>query len=322
MSRGQLCKLLLLIQQQLRNDVPIMAQLPANLQQIEVFLRLVETGSFTGAARTLNQHKSRISRSLQQLEANLGVTLFFRTTRRLQLTEVGQRLFDRLKKNYEDLNQSFQDIASVPGEVTGSLRITAPDDIGFYLINPAMIEFRKNHPQLNLDLRYTQEKLDLVKDSIDLALRIGPLRESTFKSRKLMDLEFVIVAAPKFLDRRPALHQVEQILDMPFVTFSPMRTFELHSFKKTGVKKKIQLKSDLSCNHFPAVKEMALAGLGLALLPRYLCLDELEKGELVVVLRDWYLHPPSVFMLFPYRNELPEHVQVLKEFLLHRFRHQ
>src|SRR5207253_8088426 len=156
-----------------------------DLNQILIFIKVVETGSFTKAAELLKQPKSRISRRLAALEKSLGTQLIYRTTRQMQLTETGKDYFRRCSPLIQDLENANNAMTTHAEEISGVLRITAPEDYGKMILAPLIDDFIKKHPKVKAEVILSGAYLDLVQESIDIAIRIGNLKDASMKSKRV-----------------------------------------------------------------------------------------------------------------------------------------
>src|SRR5689334_9657853 len=175
-----------------------------DLNDIVVFTKVVETKSFTGAADALGLPKSTVSRKLAQLEERLGVRLVQRTTRKLALTDIGEAYYERASRIVADIAAAEQVVTDMQSTPRGRLKITAPIDLSTKYLGGIIAEFVATHPDVNVELDATDRIVDLIEEGFDVAVRFGPLPESTLIARKLAPVAGVLCASPAYLARRPA----------------------------------------------------------------------------------------------------------------------
>ena len=294
------------------------------LSNLHLFGEIVRRGSFAAVARDRGLDPSSVSRAIATLEAELGLRLFHRTTRRLALTEAGTVYFRRIEPLLEELEGARQMAADMSERPQGTLRILAP--VSFALLNvvPHLPELARRHPDLHFDLRLTDALLDLLEERIDVAIRLGPLQDSRLVARRLAPMRSCICASPEYLARngRPqnpadlAQHQC-LLLDMPgFSNRWKLRNpaGELHEVEVAG---------RLTTSNAIALKEWALDGMGILLQARWIVGRELRQGTLV----DLFPHHEvtaatfdnSAWLLYPSRAYMPLKVRVVLDFLLELF---
>ena len=170
-----------------------------DLNQIQTFVKLAQAGSFTKAAQILRQPKSRVSRRLAALEKELGVQLIYRTTRQFQLTETGRAFYEKAQGLIAGLEALSAEVSDTTTQIAGVIRITASDDMGVKYLPPILDEFSRLHPQIQFDVVLTQSYVDLVKESIDVALRIGHLKDSSLRAKKVGSLKNIFIACFIFI---------------------------------------------------------------------------------------------------------------------------
>jgi DNA-binding transcriptional LysR family regulator len=172
-----------------------------NLNDLSLFIRVVETGSFTAAADSLNVQKSTISRRIAQLEDTLGIRLIQRTTRKLKLTPEGEELFNRAQPLVDDLEAVQDDISASKTELRGRLRLTMPTEIGVFMMNEVITSFMQTYPKLEVDVELSTRTVDLIEEGVDLALRLGPLPNSSLIARHIAGLHRGLFATPEYLEQ-------------------------------------------------------------------------------------------------------------------------
>jgi DNA-binding transcriptional LysR family regulator len=290
-----------------------------DLNQLELFHEVVKSGSFSKAASRLGMPKSRVSRHMARLEHDLGVALIYRTTRQFRLTQAGTDLFQRTSPLLAELKSNFESVSQGAEEVAGLIKVTVPEDIGSELMAAICHDFLLLHPRVELGIHASNQLVDLVKESIDVALRIGPTRDSSMIRRKLGNVGLILVAAPDFLARNGTPTRLEQLEALPFLSFSP------HGQRRTTLKltngrdrKSVQLESRFWCNNFFVLRSLASEGSGFTAIPAFLARDMFAKGSLVPVMKDWTVESNPVQILIPSQKDVPFRIRAFVDFLAER----
>ncbi|MCA9676108.1 MAG: LysR family transcriptional regulator [Kofleriaceae bacterium] len=270
-----------------------------DLNEIVVFVQVVEAGSLTAAARALRLPKSTVSRKLAQLEARLGARLLQRTTRKLGLTEAGDAYYDRVRGIVAEIDDADRAVADLQDAARGLLRVTAPIDVGGVLLGSLCAELLRDHPELQLELLLTDAVLDLVEHRIDVAIRFGPLPDSSLVARRLGPVRMVPCAAPGYLARRGRLTDPDQLADHDVVSFAPaprMRTWSLTGKRGVvAVTPAPRLSADSLFTALAAVEAEA----GIALLPDFALHEALAAGRIERVLTPWCGPISELFAVYP-----------------------
>lgn len=289
-----------------------------DLNQIRTFVRLVKTGSFTKTAQLMHQPKSRISRKLAALEKDLGVQLIYRTTRQFQLTETGRQFYERAQGLIEGLENLSNEVSEATAEVSGLIKVTAPDDMGVKNLPPLLDEFSKIYPLVFFELQLSQAYIDLVKESVDVAIRVGTLKDSSLRARKVGSVKNIFVATPGFLERYRSWEEVSQLSHLPFVGMSG-RGIEV---VRSSDSKKIDIKPNyvFRANNPGALVEFALLGKGLAFVPEFLCVDHLRSGRLIHVHKNLRGPEVPINIVTPDQKEVPLKIKKFTEFIAKRLK--
>lgn len=291
-----------------------------DLNHVRAFVKLVQMGSVTKAAEYLKQPKSRLSRHLASLEKELGVQLIYRTTRQFQLTETGRIYYERCKGLVEGLESVAVEMSESSAEVSGWIRITAADDLGVNYLPKVLDEFSKLYPRICFDVILSQAYVDLVKESVDVALRIGQLRDSSLRARRIGYLRNIFVASPGFLERYKNLDNIEEVSRVPVVAMSPGNKVEV--LRAGDARQKLILRLDpVAIGNNPAlVAQLALQGKGLGFLPEFLCRPYLKDGRLVHLFKSWQSAEVPFNVVTPNQKEVPLRVKKFTEFAAKRLK--
>ncbi|WP_020410772.1 LysR family transcriptional regulator [Hahella ganghwensis] len=270
-----------------------------DLRAMAVFARTVEYGSFRRAARELQLSPSVVSHHISQLEKRLGVALLYRSTRQLTLTDPGQRLFISSKQMLEAAQSGLNDLQVSQEEVSGTLKLTLPFMLARHSITGYIAAFASQYPKVSLNLNYSDHPQNLIKEGIDLAVRIGPLKDSSLKSKKLFDMTRVLVASEKYIDSRASPKQPEDLNDWEWIglaTRSGKKELQ-HPKKKKPVN--IDITPRITADSMDAVYQLCLSGLGLCTPPEFMVKQALGQGVLKTVLAPWHPTSLGVYAVWP-----------------------
>lgn len=269
-----------------------------HLRALAVFAKTVEHGSFRLAAKELKLSPSVVSHHISQLEAQLGVALLYRSTRQLSLTRDGERLIGAARTMVETAEAGLNDILDQSAGLSGRLRITAPAVLARSPVTERIAQFVSAHPGVHLSIDYTEVARDIIADGIDVAIRMGWLRDSALKARKLYDVERVVLAARTYLKTRAAPASPKDLEGWDWLDLTPV---PLRPVFRNASRQRVTLRPSprLSANSATALYQLSLGGAGLAILPRYLAEAELHTGEMQVVLPDWRVDAIGVYAMRP-----------------------
>jgi len=292
------------------------------LDEMETFVRVVEAGSLTAAARRMGVAKSAVSRRLRDLEARLGVQLLRRTTRRITVTASGQDYYRRCQRILADVDEAEAAVSDVHGRLSGTLRVAAPLSFGVAYLQPAVAEFQQQHPGVLFDLDLNDRRVDLLAEGFDLGLRIAPLPlpDSTLVARLLASIPHVVSASPDYLARRGMPTAPEAIARHDCLVYSDTADpDQWRCVDRDGREHRLRLQPRMRANNGDFLREMACAGHGLTLQPRFLVHDALAAGRLRAVLDDCDWSGVGLFALYPQTRHLSARVRAFIDFLADYF---
>ena len=292
---------------------------------IRTFVAIVENGSITAAADKLGLGKSGLSQQLRQLEAILGVKLLTRTTRKQSLTPIGERYFRQCKEIQILAIQSHEDIDTFLQEPSGRLRITAPHAAMRTKIAPAISSLLAAFPKITPDIIIDDQRLDLIENNIDVAITVGDLPDSDYKSLKIGDLTDILCISPIYLQHENLTPEIlldpKQVSRCRYIAHAWQgKNIKLDLVSNTSKRKmKIEVSPTISANNLTAVKALALEGLGLAYLPDFVIEDEIDDGALIRVLPKYAGHTLNIHAVHPYGQYMPlaarTFIEILKQAL-------
>lgn len=285
-----------------------------DLNRVHAFVRVVEDGSFTAAARRLGLPKSSVSRSVTALERELGVRLLQRTTRALHLTDAGRTWFQQVRPALASLADSTASVRSLGTEPRGRVRVSCPPDGGELLL-PLVKRFRRKYPAVDLDLSFTARHVDLVAEGFDLAVRAGELKDSSLVVRKIQNTDLGLYAAPSYLRRAGTPRSLEELKRHACLTMSApsgRTTWTLSG--PTGEPTSVEVQSAISADSMPFLVRAAAEGLGIAMLPEVVVAGAPEA--LVRVLPALRRVGIGLNVVSPSRGYEPRAVALFKEELI------
>ncbi|WP_175713131.1 LysR family transcriptional regulator [Burkholderia ambifaria] len=292
-----------------------------DFESIRIFLRVVERGSFTAASVQLDMPLSRVSRKVKQLEDDLGVQLLYRTTRRVSVTEGGRDYYERCLRAEEVLLDADRQARALRTDPEGTLRVLVPYSIGLFELEPALAEFHRRYPRVQLVLIYDNSPLDLVEHGFDVALRAGMLTDSGYVARSLGWSHAKLAASPAYLERagRPQTpHELAQHDILYVGRDAPGLTLRLTN--AAGDVADVPIRPVLISNESITVLRQAASGGGIALISTHYIARRLEKNELEIVLPDWHrTDDVELHALYPRRATLDSKVRIFVEFLTEVF---
>lgn len=276
------------------------------------FLAVAETGSFTKAAEILMTPKSNVSRKITNLEDQLDVRLLERTTRRLNLTEAGRVYVQhcmRVKEEIDGAKLSLEALTSTPA---GTLRICTTVGVGQFLLAQKLIEFQQAFCKVNLDIQLTNRRVDLIEEGIDVAFRIGQSQDSTLISRRLCTIQMHLYAAPKYLEEFGEPNDDTTMIGHKALYMS-QQGGQPHWPKYEDAP--LPINPNMKCNDFNILYQAAKAGNGIALLPDYMCGEDVAQNTMVQVSPGEFGREVDIFAIYPSRKGKLPKLEALLQFL-------
>lgn len=262
--------------------------------QIALFVSVVEAGSLSEAARRLNVAKSNLSRALSALEVSVGSQLIYRNTRHFHPTEAGLQFYNQCKGPLFEIKMAGESIRQNASALKGKFTITMAVDVAHTIMPPIIADFAKAYPKLDLDIRGEDRLVDLVGEGVDLALRMGAMKDSNLKALKISDVSLILVSTNAYLNSMGKIRSEAQLADHRMIVFAKRYEKAFTLSKRGGRPIKIKTGDVLLANNPLIAKSFCLQGNGVAFLPDIICYDELKSGALVRVLPE-LATPPSPF---------------------------
>ena len=292
------------------------------LSSLQVFVKVVQTGSFTRAADALHSQKAHLSRVVSQLENELGVRLLERTTRSLSLTEIGREFFERAIGILASVDDAQRAVQRALGEPRGTLRITCGVEFGMIAVNGWITTFLQRYPQLKVDADFTSRVVDIVHEGFDLAIRIGNLSDSTLAARKIGELHYGLYASPDYLKRRGDPEQPQDLASHEVLAFTGghfQGGWDLHQAEQVV---RVGFEPRLKASNVFVVRDAAIAGLGVARLPKVVAADGVASGKLKSVLPIWTFAAVPVHAVFASARYLTPKVRAFIDLAVETMRNE
>jgi len=279
-----------------------------DLDGIAIFVKVLQVGSFSQAAKLLGMPNSTVSAKVSALEKRLGVTLLQRTTRKLRATQAGEAYFQRSVRALEELQAAENELETGRAEPKGLLRLTAPVEIGHSLLPALVHAFLKKHPRMEVELIVTNGVLDLVVDGIDLAIRAGPLKDSRLIARRFDLGDFGLWASPDYLERHAEPRHPKELAQHNCLRFS---RFKDDGFRLTHGRENFNVAvfGQLMADDFETLRSLAILGEGIAFLPSFLCSEDTKQDKLTRVLPKWRGDKVSLSLVYPAQRFVPTKVR-------------
>ena len=293
-------------------------------KSLKLLVNAAKLGSFAAVARKLDIDPSSVSRTISSLEENLGLRLFQRTTRQLELTEAGEIYLNRITPLLNEFDYALNEAHKVSKEPGGNLRMTASISFGQICLLPHLKEFNRLYPDIKIELQLTDSVVDLVAGGIDLACRLSPKLNSELIGTRLFDTRYYVCVSPDYFNTMPKVNSPEDLEQHKCLVFTLPDYRSQWIFKDTdSTQTKVQINSDVSISSALALKECALNGMGPALLAGWLVEPELKSGKLISLLEQYEVSAEdfntSVWLLYPSRNFLPMKTRAMIDFLKTKF---
>ncbi len=289
-------------------------------ENMNVFIRVVEAGSISAAADKLGVAKSAVSRRLKELEAHLGVELFHRTTRRMKLTDSGRTFYQQSVRILDDVHEAELATSQAHGTLKGSLKIALPSSFGTMHMGSAINEFLQLHPQIEFELDFNDREIDLIQEGFDLAIRIANLPDSSLIARHLAPIEFVLCASPAYLKARGVPQLPDELSQHQCLVYSLLRDRDhWHLSNRDNKKISIKIHPYLKANTGEFLKEAAVKGQGIILVPSFIAYKEIKSGALLPLLQEYQLAKLNAYAIYPQTRHLSQRVRTFVDFMVKRY---
>jgi DNA-binding transcriptional LysR family regulator len=280
-----------------------------------IFFHVVDTQSFSGAARQLGIARSAVSRHVSLLEKGIGARLLNRTTRRLSLTEAGRTYFESCARIVAEVQLASRRVGQLHDEPQGTLKVAAPISLGNRLIVSLVREFMQRHPAVNVELLLDDQAIDMVRDGIDVSIRIGWLQDSNLVARKLGDWPRILCASPDYLERSGHPESPSDLAGHEWIIFTLLPSPYHWTFTRNKRQERIQVKGRFRTNNADAVHESLLAGAGIGAQVSFLVQDDIKAGRLVQLLPDYDCGCAGMYAVFQDRRYQEAKVRLFIDYI-------
>ncbi|MCW8863468.1 MAG: LysR substrate-binding domain-containing protein [Colwellia sp.] len=284
------------------------------VNELFLFVLVVEARSFNKAAEIAGISTPALSKKISKLEKDLCVQLLYRTTRRLSLTEAGETLYQHAKNINQQVNEAVGAVSNFSEKISGEIKLSVPTISGELLLAEIVAEFCHQHPEISVDIRLENEFADLVKEGLDLAIRTGDLEDSTLIAKPLIVSHWIVCCSPSYIEKFGRPEHIEDLLTHNCLAYTGQaKGSHDWRFEKDSVEKNIRISGNFATNNAQALRKAALAGYGIAYVPRCSVYEDLQVGKLVSILADYKPRALGVYAVYSYTRHLPAKIRLLIE---------
>lgn len=289
------------------------------LEDMAMFVRIVDSGSITKAAEQLGIAKSAVSRRLKELEIRLNSQLLSRTTRKSNLTAAGEQYYRRANSILSEVDALNEQISGAPARIEGTLKMTAPLSFGLMHLSEVIDDYISQHPGLSFELDFSDRHIDLVEEGYELAIRIGELQDSSYQAKRLAPIRFVLCASPEYLSKMGTPEVAEELERHEFLQYSLSRHSTLDLTDAQGKKHTIATNSKIKATNGEFLVDMAVKGHGIIFIPTFIAYKMLARGKLVPLLQHYELSTLNAYAVYPRNRFLSQRCRYLIDFIAKRF---
>lgn len=276
---------------------------------MNMFVRVVETGSFSAVAKEINSTQPTISKNVAELESWLGAKLLNRSTRSLRLTETGTDYYERCVAILQDVEEAEQIVGQLQTQPKGLVRVSAAVAFGRLHIVPRLTGFFERYPDIKVDVRLNDRVVDLVEEGVDVAFRMGDLPDSSLIAKKLCTSPIVTVASPEYLKRNGIPQHPRDLKDHNFLFYSDGASRQEIAFRENGTPLYVRAEGRFTTNNSEALRAALIEGMGISRPPRWLVGDAISAGDLIPILDDFCPPELKLFAVYPPGRHLPSKVR-------------
>lgn len=289
------------------------------LEDMAMFVRVVEAGSITKAAEQLNIAKSAVSRRLKELETRLGSQLISRTTRQSNLTQAGEQYYQKVHHILSEVDALNEETSGTPTRIEGTLKMTAPLSFGLMHLNDVIDEYANQHPELKFELDFSDRHTDLIEEGFELAIRIRELQDSSYQAKRLALIRYALCASPEYLERMGTPKTFDDLSEHEFLQYGMSKSSAIELIDEQGKKHQVAVNGKIKANNGDFLREMAVKGHGIAFLPTFITYQALISGELVPILQQYQLPTLNAYAVYPKNRFLSQRCRYFIDFIAERF---
>lgn len=282
-----------------------------NFDGISEFVYVAETTSFTRAAKKLNISTAHVSRRITALEQRLNVKLLYRTTRKVSLTQEGQLFYQHCRSVLDGIEEAERVVTNLQQKPQGHIKLTAPVTYGEQKILPLVNDFIQQHSEVQVSAYLSNQKVDMVEQGFDLAIRLGRLADSTLMAKKLGSRTNYLCASPQYLEKYGMPHSLSELNDHSCL----LGTLDYWRFKVAGKEKTVKVKGSVRYNNGTGLTDAALKGLGIVQLPDYYVKDFIAQGRLLPLLSQFQEADEGIWAVYPHNRQLSPKIRALVDYL-------
>jgi DNA-binding transcriptional LysR family regulator len=290
------------------------------LEAMDIFVRIVDAGSFSAVARDLGTTQPTISKQITALETRLKTRLLNRSTRSLSITESGTTYYERCKRILEDVKAAEGALGRLQSSLTGTLHVNGSIAMGQIFLTPLMLEFQRRYPELTIELTLNDRYIDLVEEGVDVAVRLGRLADSNLVARRLGSTRRVLVATPGYLDKRGIPQAPADLERHNCLLYAYLSTGNEWVFRGPQSDLRVHAHGNFKANNGHSIREALLAGMGVALMPDWLVHDVMQSGQVVTLLPQFAPAPLEVNAVYPSGRHVSAKLRTFIDFLQEQFR--
>ena len=291
----------------------------STIEELIAFVTIIDSGSIVKAAQQLNQTTSGVSRALQRLETKLNVTLIERTTRKLKLTYEGQQFLPKARKILLDLTEAEESLQNTDAEFSGLIRIDSATPFVLHVIVPLIDEFMQRYPKIDIEITNHDQVIDLLEHKTDIAIRLGELEDSTLHAKLLCKSRLYIVASPEYLKKYGAPRSTQELDQHTLLGFSRPAHLNTWPIQVNGQAYTIAAK--IKSSNGEAVRQLALQGVGIACLSRFMVEQDIQQGHLVALFEDEiHIHEQKIHAVYYQQNYVPKRIRLFIDYLAEKLK--
>jgi DNA-binding transcriptional LysR family regulator len=294
---------------------------PSILVYLPSFIKVVELSSFSKAAQQLGMTKSAVSKQVQALEDSLKVRLLNRTTRTVRLTDEGELLYQQARQIVDAANEAERQVKNLNEQPSGSLKINAPQSFGMLHLAPALADFAKQYPEIQLEVDFTDKFINVLEEGVDVTIRIASLTDSSLIARKLARCQIVFVASQAYLDAYGTPKHPDDLINHRFLEYSYIdRPREIRYRGPEGETGVTTINSVMRANNAFILRDAAIKGVAMGIFPTFIISDAIKRGEVVQLMKEYIIEPErNIYALFPHNRHMSVKVRLFIDFISQRF---
>lgn len=288
-------------------------------QAMNVFVKVAESGSLSGAARALDMSNPSVTRHVADLETYLQARLFNRSTRRLSLTETGVAYLERCRQLLADLEDASQAARMSAAHPTGRLRVNAPVSFAVNHLGRVLPGYAQRYPEVKLDVTLSDRVVDLVDEGYDVAIRITRIQDSSLVARKIAATRRIACAAPSYLKKHGKPREPKDLADHVCLSYTYLATRDEWHFERNGKRHAVRVKGLLEANNGDLLREAAIGGMGIVVQPSFIVGDAIRAKKLVPLLTEYEASELPIYAVYPSRQHLSAKVRTFVDYLAEQF---